>query len=153
MIVALPVHIVAIIVWLGGLFLLTVVLGPTIRELAPTASISLWHRVLSRFFVWGSVGLVAIVASGIAIVQLRFGGFSGMPVIHRWNMVVGVPAIALYAYAQIVPWRACCRAIADDDWIVAGKNAAQIRTLLGIVLALGLIASVVSAAGRFGHQL
>jgi uncharacterized membrane protein len=148
-ILAFPIHVVAIIVWLGGLFLLAVVLGPTTGAMDPAARAALWHRLLSRFFAWGSTSLAVIVATGIAIVQLRFGGFSNMPAIHRWNMIVGLPAIGLFAYARLGPWRACRRAIADRDWTSAEHNMSRIRALFGIVLALGLVASVASAAGRF----
>lgn len=150
MIIAFPIHVIAVIVWLGGLFLLAVMLGPTAREVDSAASASLWHRLLSRFFVWGSISLAIAVASGIAIVQLRFDGFSGIPAVHRWNMIVGLPAIALFSYAQIGPWRACRRAIAEGDWIAVEHSGSRIRTLFGIVVTLGLVASAASAAGRFG---
>jgi uncharacterized membrane protein len=149
-ILARPIHMIAIIVWLGGLFLLTVVLGPTIRDMAPTARASIWYRVLSRFFVWGSIALAAIVASGIAVVRLRFGGLSGVPAIHQWNMIVGIPAIGLYVYAQLIPWRTCRRATAVDDWILAEKSISRIRTLFGIALTMALVAAVVSSVARLG---
>jgi uncharacterized membrane protein len=126
------------------------VLAPATRGMDSAARAALWHRLLSRFFVWGSIGLAITVASGIAIVQLRFGGFSSVPAVHRWNMIVGLPAIALFAYAQLGPWRACRRAITRGDWTAADHSVARIRRLFGIVLTLGLVASIASAAGRFG---
>jgi uncharacterized membrane protein len=149
MIVALPVHIVAIIIWFGGLFLIAVVLGPTTRPLAQNARVALWHRLLSRFFLWGTLALVAIVASGIAIVQLRFGGFAHMPAVHRWNMLIGVPAIALYLYALLVRWTRCRSATDRNDSAEAEQRIARIRAVFGIVLGMGLVASIVSGAGRY----
>jgi uncharacterized membrane protein len=149
LIVAFPIHIVAIIVWLGSLFMLVSVVGPTTRALDAAASASLWHRLLSRFFLWGSTSLAIIVATGIVIGPVRFGGFSNVPELHRWNMIIGLPAIALFAYAHLGPYRAFGRAIADRDWNAAGQRVARIRALLGTVLILGLVASVVSAVARF----
>jgi uncharacterized membrane protein len=148
MTLALPIHIVAIVVWLGGLFLMSLVVQPSIRGLDSRLALSLWSRTLSRFMVWGSVSLIAIVASGIALVNLRFGGFSGMPTLHRLNMVIGIPAIALFAYVALVKWQRARRALARGDSIAAETSIRTIRRLMAIILAFGLIASIVSAVGR-----
>jgi uncharacterized membrane protein len=147
MIVVFPIHLVAIIVWLGGLFALMVVLSPATRAMDSVAHASLWHRALSRFFVWGSISLGIIVATGIALVHLRFAGQP--PLIHRVNMFIGVPAIALFVYVLLGPYRSCRRAIADRDWKAAEHSVSRIRVLLALVLLLGMVSSVVSAVGRY----
>ena len=114
MIVALPLHIVAFIVWLGGIFVMVTTV-PSER----------WPR---SFFVTGSVALGVVVATGIALVQLEFGGFSRMPFLHRVNMLIGLPAIVLYVYATIRRERA--------------------RIILPIVLTLGVVASIISGVSR-----
>jgi uncharacterized membrane protein len=149
MTVALPLHIVATIVWLGGLFLLCVVLQSTTRNMELKAALLLWHKVLSRFFVWAWISMALIVGSGIALVSLKFGGFAGAPALHRGNMLIGIPAIILYGYVYFVPWQRCRRAMARSDWGVAEKALAQARKIMTVVLALGLAASAVSAFGRY----
>jgi uncharacterized membrane protein len=146
---AFVIHIPAIIIWLGSLFLLVVVLGPGARSLDVAATLSLWPRVLSRFFVWGGVSLILILATGVAMVFMKFGGYGSVPTIHRFNMVVGVPAIALYAYLFFIPWRRLRHALTVDDGSAATKNLRQIQRLGAVVLALGLLATVVSAIGRY----
>jgi uncharacterized membrane protein len=88
--IAAPVHIVATIVLLGGLFLLYAVVRPSIGTVDSRTALSLWHTMLSRFFVWAWISMALMLASGIAMVNLKFGGFSGMPTLHRWNMVIGL---------------------------------------------------------------
>lgn len=146
--VALPLHILAIVVWLGGLFVVTVVFAPSMRPLDSRTALPLWHRTLSRFFLWTSVGLAVIVGSGIALVQLRFGGFSGMPALHRGNMFIGLPAIALYVYTYFVPWRRCRHALARNDLAAAETNIARSRVLMSVILVLGAVSAAVSAVGR-----
>lgn len=80
MTVALSLHTLATIIWLGGLFFLCLMLQPGTRHLDATMALSLWQRVLARFFVWAWVGLALILLSGISMVFLEFGGFSGVPV-------------------------------------------------------------------------
>jgi uncharacterized membrane protein len=147
--IALSIHIVAIVVWLGGLFLLSVVLPPTIRDLDTKLAMSVWSRILSGFLVWGSASLIVIVATGVVLVNLRFGGFSHMPIVHRWNMMIGLPAIALYAYLYLVVWRRYHRAMSCGDSQAAERSALAVRRVMGVILILGLGASVVSAAGHY----
>jgi uncharacterized membrane protein len=146
---ALALHILAAIIWLGGLFLLCVVLQPSARPLVSVIALSLWHRVLSRFFVWAWVGLALILISGIAMVFLEFGGFAKIPSIHRANMLIGIPAIALYGYLYFAPWQRFRRAVSSNDAMAAKRSIRQVRMLMATILALGLVASVVSAGARY----
>ena len=93
--------------------------------------------------------MLLILVSGIAMIFLAFGGFSGVPSIHRWNMLLGIPAIVLFGYLYFVPWRHFRDAMLSHDRMVAEKSIRQARTIMAIVLALGLVASVVSVAGRY----
>jgi uncharacterized membrane protein len=145
----LPLHTLAVIVWLGGLFLLCVLFYPGAQRLESATALSLWHRILSRFFVWAWISMLLILASGIAMIFLAFGGFSGVPSIHRWNMLLGIPAIALFGYLYFVPWRHFRHAMSNHDRMVAEKSIRQARTIMVIILTLGLVASVVSVAGRY----
>jgi uncharacterized membrane protein len=148
MIVALPLHILAIVVWLGGLFCMSVMVSPAGRDLDATAIAFHWQRVLARFFTWAWIALLLIVATGIALVQVRFGGFSNMPALHRANTAIGVPAIALFAYVFLVPWRRYCRSIAKSEWSAAERLLGHVRIVLAIILVLGVVASVISIVDR-----
>ena len=93
-----PLHIMATIVLLGGLFFASVVFRPIASGLDLQTASSLWQQMLSRVFAWGWASLLLILASGIAMMFLKFGGFCGVPMIHRANMVIGIPAIVLFGY-------------------------------------------------------
>jgi uncharacterized membrane protein len=149
MTVVLPLHTLAAIVWLGGLFSLCFVFQPSTRNLGIETAMSLWHPMLSRFFGWAWISMLLILASGIGMVFLKFGGFSGVPSLHRGNMAIGIPAIALYGYLYFGPWQQFRRAMARHDLMAAQKGIARVRAVMAIILTLGLIASVVSAAGRY----
>jgi uncharacterized membrane protein len=149
MIVAFPIHIVAIIVWLGGLFLLTAALRPATDPVLDGAAMTMRHAVLSRYMPWGGAALLAVIATGVFIVRRQFGGFGHVPLLHRWNMLIGIPAIALYGYMQLVTWRACRLAVGRGDWASAERQIRRVRTLAAIVLTLGLASAVVSAAARY----
>ena len=149
MTVVFALHTLAAIVWLGGLFSLCVVFAPSTRRLDIETAMSLWSRMLSRFSGWGWFSMLLILASGIGMVFLQFGGFSGVPSLHRGNMAIGIPAIFLYGYLYFGPWQQCRRAMSRHDLKAAQKGIAHVRVVMAIILTLGLVASVVSAAGRY----
>jgi uncharacterized membrane protein len=143
------VHILAVIIWLGGLFLLCVVLTPSVRNLDLTTAVPLWHGVLSRFLVWGWIGLALILATGIAMMLIEFGGFANIPNFHRANMAIGIPAIALYGYLYFAPWKRFRRAATSNDLTGAKGQIKQVQALMATVLALGLLASIVSVVAHY----
>lgn len=149
MTVVFPLHILAIIVFLGGLFFATVVFQPLARGLDSETASSLWQPMLSRFFAWGWVSLLLILATGISLVFLKFGGYSGTPMIHRANMAIGIPAIALFVYVFFGPWQQYRRTTLRRDWTAAHKAITRLQVVMRIILVLGLVAAVVSAAGRY----
>jgi len=73
-----------------------------------------------------------ILISGIAMVFLEFGGFGGVPSIHRGNMALGIPAIALYVYLYFVPWQRFRRAISAKDWTAAKNNNRQAQIIMAV---------------------
>jgi uncharacterized membrane protein len=149
MTIVFPLHIVAAIVLLGGLFFASVMFRPIVRDLDIETASSLWQRMLSRVFAWGWGSLLLILATGIGMVFLKFGGFSGVPMIHRGNMIIGIPAILLFGYLFFGPWQRYRRTASRRDWNAAAKEIRRVRVVMAIILVLGLVASVVSAVGRY----
>ena len=145
---AFTLHILAVIVWLGGLFLCVVSL-PGTRDLDAGIAMSLWHRTLSRFFAWAWVSLLLILATGMGMVFLKFGGFADIPILHQVNRAIGIPAIALQGYLYFGPWRQFRRAMSRHDLTNAQKDIARVRVVMAVILTLGLVATAVSAAGRY----
>jgi hypothetical protein len=64
-------------------------------------------------------------------------------------MVIGIPAIVLFGYLFFGPWQRYRRTIPRRDWNGAEKEIRRVRVVMGIILVLGLVASVVSAVGRY----
>lgn len=142
-------HLVAIVVWLGGLFFVTFVAAPSIGRLDPATARPLWRRLLASFLVFGGASLVVIIATGIAMVFLTFGGYAHIPDLHRVNMMIGIPAIVLFGYIAAVPWRRLRHACDANDDASADRNIRLARALLAIVLGLGLMATIVSGLARY----
>jgi len=142
-------HIVAAVIWVGGMFFALVVLRPSTGPLDPPTRLALWQRVFARFFpwVWGAVAVLFI--SGFAMVIWGFGGFTKIGTYVHVMMGLGIIMMLIYAHLYFAPWQRFRRAVAAGEWPVAAKNIDQIRQLVTINLVLGLITVVVGAAGRY----
>ena len=65
------IHLLAVLIWVGGMFFAYVVLRPAAVEvLQPPERLRLWESVFRRFFnwVWGAAG--AILVTGLYLIYL-----------------------------------------------------------------------------------
>ena len=142
-------HVVAAVIWVGGMFFALMVLRPSTGPLDPPTRLALWQRVFARFFpwVWGAVAVLLV--SGFGMVIWGFGGFAKIGTYVHLMMGLGIIMMLIYAHLYFAPWRRFRRAVAAGEWPVAAKYIDQIRLLVTINLVLGLITVVVGAAGRY----
>jgi uncharacterized membrane protein len=62
---AIGLHILSAITWVGGMFFAYVVLRPVAtRQLEPSACLTLWAACFDRFFVWVWLAVVILPLSG-----------------------------------------------------------------------------------------
>jgi uncharacterized membrane protein len=141
------VHLLAALIWVGGMFLAYVVLRPAAVEvLEPPQRLRLWDAVFRRFFrwVWGAVAI--LLASGFYMIYL-YGGFSSAPGHVHAMLVMGLLMMAIYVYvffACYVPFK---QLVAGQDWKGAGTMLGRIRKLIAVNLTLGLLTVCVAVVG------
>jgi len=142
-------HVVAAVIWVGGMFFALIVLRPATGPLEPPVRLALWERVLSSFFLWVWAAVVILLVSGFAMVIWGFGGFSTVGTHVQVMMGVGILMMLIFDHLYFVPWQRFGRAVDAAEWPAAAKHIDQIRLLVTINLVLGLITVVVGAAGRY----
>lgn len=147
--IGIVVHLLAAIVWVGGMFFAYLVLRPVAGEMEPAARLVLWRSVFARFFPWVWASVVALLLSGYGMLFLGLGGFAGAGVHVHIMQVVGLVMIALFLHLYFAPWRRLQRALDQGDRPAAARQLGQIRTIVAINLALGLITAAVGAGGRY----
>jgi uncharacterized membrane protein len=141
----LALHILAATVWVGGMFFAYVVLRPAVAPFEPPVRLPLWRRVFSRFFLWVWAAIVLLVATGYAMF-LHYG--VGGAHVHMMQ-ASGVLMILLFLHLFFAPWRRFGTAIDVQDFAAAARQLAQIRMIVALNLALGLLTVVVGASGRY----
>jgi uncharacterized membrane protein len=142
-------HVLAVVVWVGGMFFAYMVLRPSAGPLQSEARLALWHRVFRRFFPWVWASIVVLLGSGYAMIFVYFGGFAGAGLYIHVMQVIGLVMIALFLHLFFVPWRGFSDAVEGKHFPEAAERLSQIRRIVAVNLALGLLTIVVGASGRF----
>ena len=131
-------HVLATVVWVGGMFFAHQVLRPVAAaQLEPPQRLRLWNGVFWRFFprVWVTVAL--LLTSGHSIILL-WGGMGVVPKHVHVMLGVGYVMAAIFAYIYFAPYRRLRQAVAAEDWKAGGAALNLIRQLVGANLTLGL---------------
>jgi uncharacterized membrane protein len=132
------VHLLATIVWVGGMFFAHQCLRPAaLATLEPPQRLALWRAVFARFFpwVWGCV--IALVVTG-QVLLLHLGGMAVVPVQIHIMAGIGYLMAAIFAFIFFKPYADLKRGVAAEDWPAAGAALNRIRLLVGTNLILGL---------------
>ncbi len=80
---------------------------------------------------------------------LYFGGFAGAGLYIQLMQGIGIVMMLLFLHLYFGPWRRFGAAVARSHFPEAAKRLAQIRRIVAVNLALGLLTIVVGASGRF----
>jgi len=140
-IVALFFHILAAVIWVGGMFFAYVVLRPSMSVLEPIQRIALHTQIYRRFFlvVWHAMPLILL--SGFVVL---FGFYGGMEFVG-WNvhlmLLLGLIMSAVFLLIFFGPYARFRR---TTDRTVAAASIDRIRKLIGINLVLGIVTVVVA---------
>lgn len=141
-------HVTGVVVWVGGMFFAYVCLRPeAASQFEPPPRLRLWRGVLARFFVWVWVSVVAVLASGLALI-LGYG-FAAAPLYQHLMLLMGLVMIAIYAFVFFVPYAGLKQAVATEEWKSGGAALGRIRQLVGTNLILGLLTIAMATLGRW----
>ncbi len=149
MAIAIALHIVAAVVWVGGMFFAVYVLRPSAGALEPGDRLPLWGRVFARFFPWVWASILLLLASGYWMIYIGRGGFTDLPVFIHLMQGIGWLMVLLYLHLWFSPYAQFKAALAHDDNPAAATNLNKIRWIVTVNLALGLINAVIGASGQY----
>lgn len=143
-------HVLSIIVWIGGMVFVHFFLRPAVAQLEPPARLRLMHDVLGRFFRAVLAASLLTLASGVWMLGrvarqvVQSGGSFEMPLGWTIMAVLGVAMVAIFMYIRFVLYKKLSRAVAASEWAAGGAALAQIRTLVSINLGLGVLVLLVT---------
>ncbi|MEA1889024.1 MAG: CopD family protein [Pseudomonadota bacterium] len=132
-------HVLAVVIWVGGMLFAHMQLRPiAASQLEPPVRLKLWVGVFGRFFpwVWGSI--ITVLVTGFWIIHI-YGGFKGLGMHINVMMTTGIIMMLIFFHVFFAPYKRLKLAVAAEDWPAAGAKLAQIRTLVGINMMIGVL--------------
>lgn len=142
-------HVLAAVVWVGGMFFAHMVARPALSSLEPPARLRLWSEIFPRFFAWVWLSMPLLLLTGYGTLFLRYGGFAKAPISAHLMQGGGLAMAGLFVYLYAVPFARFRRAVAAEVWPEAVAQQAVIRRIVTINLGLGLAVSALAVLGPF----
>ena len=145
----LALHLLAALFWVGGMAFAYWILRPAAVPLDPPMRLPLWRRVFAKFLPWVGVAVVVLLATGYAMLAKYFGGFAGAPLYINVMQGLGWLMVLLYLHLYFAPWKRFRAALDQNILLDASRALNQIRMIVAINLALGIIVVIVGGTGRY----
>lgn len=141
------IHLLAALVWVGGMFFAYAVLRPAaVEALQPSERMRLWNAVLRRFFnwVWAAIGVILI--TGFYLIY-QYGGIAHVARHVHIMLASGLVMMVIYGYVFFACYVPFSLHVARQRWKEADEQLGKIRKLVALNLALGLLTILVVEIG------
>ena len=156
-------HVLAVVVWVGGMFLMHFAVRPAaVAQLPPPQRLPLLADILGRFFRWVTAAVLLVLATGVLMIvgigaaagaadagKSAFG--EGMRLAHvsvHLMFGIGLLMSLIFAFIRLMPLARLRGALAAQQLPVAAGHLDLIRRLVAINLVLGILTVAVATLGR-----
>ncbi|MEY2891518.1 MAG: hypothetical protein RJA98_1426 [Pseudomonadota bacterium] len=146
-------HLLSVIVWLGGMFFVLSSLRPALAVLQGPQRLQLMQAVLKRFFKIVLVAASVIVLTGGAMIgrlasASREAGLPfNMPLELHAMTALGVLMLLIFGHIRFVLYKRMNTALAGNDTTTAGGTLDSIRLWVSVNLTLGVVIVVTTLLG------
>lgn len=142
-------HLIAINIWVGGMFFIIIVLGKVVSTLEEPEQQAFWQAILKRFFFWVWLAVIGLLATGISMIFYRFGGVDYSP----WYVLVmaslGISMAVVFLVIYFIYYRNFEREFNAGN-INGSRHQLRIIRSLGILnMVLGFCVVVVIGASPY----
>ena len=140
-------HLIAGIVWMGGMTFMLFALRPAaIAAIEAQPRAVLMGQVWQRFYAWVLIAIVVLFATGTHLYTATFRavrlatGNGSVPL--GWNimLVLGITMMLIFGHIYFAGFKKYKRAVASAQWPAAAKAAGLIHTMTLINFTLGWLA-------------
>lgn len=146
-------HLLSIIVWIGGMVFVHFFLRPAVAQLEAPQRLRLMHEVLGRFFNAVLVAAGLAVGTGVWMIgrmarQMVLAGVKfNMPVEWMVMSVLGLVMALIFGYIRFVLYKRLTRAVTSGAWPAGAAALASIRTWVTVNLFIGVLIVVITLIG------
>lgn len=138
-------HLLSIVVWIGGMVFAHFFLRPAIGVLEPAVRVRLMHAVLGRFFTAVLITSMLSLVTGLWMIgnvakQLSQAGVSfKMPIEWTIMATLGIVMMLIFGHIRFALYKRLGRAVQAADWPAGGVVLAKIRVGVVVNLCLGVL--------------
>ena len=143
-------HVLAIVVWVGGMVFAHFFLRPAVAALPPPQRLPLMQAVLGRFFAAVLAASAVTLATGLWMIGrvakqvVQGGGSFSMPPSWTLMTALGVLMILIFGHIRFVLYKRLSAAVAASDWTRGADQLASLRRWVGANLAIGVVVILVA---------
>ena len=147
-------HVVAIIVWVGGMFFAHFFLRPALGQLELPTRLKFMHQVLGRFFKAVIIASVTTLVTGYWMIGrvARASSEANIPFAMplSWTIMAGLGTIMvlIFFHIRFALYKRFSLATLAQDWNAAAKSMQTLRTWVSINLFIGVITVLVALSGN-----
>ncbi|SHK14709.1 Uncharacterized membrane protein [Marinobacter antarcticus] len=147
---AIALHVLSAVIWVGGMFFAYMAMRPAVVAVVEASQRGvLWYETLSRFFRWVWLAVVVLLVTGYWMIFSVFGGMAGAGWHIHVMQTLGLIMVLLYFHVYFAPFRRLKHAVAENNPEEGARRVGQIRKLIGINLVIGIVVVVIGAGGRY----
>jgi uncharacterized membrane protein len=147
---AIALHVLSAVVWVGGMFFAYMAMRPAVVEVVEASQRGvLWCQTLSRFFRWVWLAIALLLVTGYWMIFTVFGGMAGAGWHIHVMQALGLVMMLLFFHIYFAPFRRLKHAVAEKNPEEGACRVGQIRKLVGINLIIGIVVVLVGAGGRY----
>ncbi len=144
--IALSLHVLAVVVWVGGMFFAHQALRPAaVSTLEPPLRLQLWVATFKRFFPWVWLCITIVMTTGLWMMMQ----YPKAPIFVHSMLGLGIIMMFIFMHVYFAPYNKLKKAVTAENWPDGGKALGQIRMLVGINTVIGILTIVVATAGKF----
>ena len=138
-------HLLAIVVWIGGMAFTLFCLRPAARVLEPAARVTLMHAAMRRFIAVVAVAALVVFACGAAMVGIAWSAAArpglafNMPLDWYTMIAVFFVMLAVFIHIRNVLFPRLDAAVTAARWVDGAAALEAIRWDVSINLVLGTV--------------
>jgi uncharacterized membrane protein len=141
-------HVLGVVVWVGGMFVLHFAVRPSAARLQePAVRLTFLSSVLGRFMSWAALSIAVLLATGVAMIFIG-GGFKNAHLSVHLMLAVGLVMMLLYLHIRFAPFKRMRAAVMASDWAAAAAQLDSVRKMVAINLVLGFLTIAIATIGR-----
>jgi uncharacterized membrane protein len=138
------IHLLAVVIWIGGMFFAQFCLRPVAAaQLPPPQRLPLVGAILQRFFGFVGVALLLLWGSGIVL----FGQIGSVIPLNVGTMMVIGALMTIVFGGIIVRFNQMQAPLANENWPAVAQAMGAIQKLVAVNLVLGFINIAVAVLG------